>query len=376
MRAKLFRRLVNTALGVFLAAGMGVLAGTAAVVVADKPFAAHASTVGGSITRSEVLSRAQWWINTYGVIYSQNQANQKPDPDGHRYRPDCSGFVAMAWHLPKKSDGWDRYTGDLAAFGDTTWLGSLDDLQPGDAILGVNYGHVALFDKWANSSRTQMWIYDEFSSSAEGRHAVKDKSWYQANGFRGLRYNRIVNDGGGGGRASNAPVSVADFTGDGKADIGAQYTNGQVRVWAGTGNLSADKQLFGTTALVGEGWQSSGVQRILTADFNGDGKSDIAAQYTNGQIRAWAGTGNLSADYQLFGGGGVLVGEGWQTSSVERILLGDFTGDGKADIGAQYTNGQVRVWAGTGNLSADNQLFGGTALVGEGWQSSSVERIL
>ncbi len=244
MHTKRFHRLFGAAAALLLAVGAGTVTGTSVAVVGT-PVAAHAaSSVGGPITRSEVLARAQWWINTYGVIYSQQQSNAKPDPDGaHRYRPDCSGFVSMAWHLPKKSDGWDRNTGDLAGFGDTTWLGSLDQLMPGDAILGVSYGHVALFDRWANASHTQMWIYDEFSSSAEGRHAIKDKSWYSDNGFRGLRYNRIVNDGGG-GQVKAQPISTADFTGDGKADIGAQYTTGQIRVVASTGDLSADARLF------------------------------------------------------------------------------------------------------------------------------------
>jgi hypothetical protein len=156
MRLKRFHRVICTAAGLLLAAGAGIIAGTSAAVVST-PVAAHASTVGGSISRTEVLARAQWWMNTSGVIYSQQQSYAKLDPDGaHRYRPDCSGFISMAWHLPKKSDGWDRNTNDLAAFGDTTWLGSLDSLLPGDAILGVGYGHVALFDRWANASRTQM----------------------------------------------------------------------------------------------------------------------------------------------------------------------------------------------------------------------------
>lgn len=154
---------------------------------------AHASsTVGGSITRTEVLTRAEWWVNTYGVIYSQNQNDQKADPDGHPYRPDCSGFISMAWHLPKKSDGWDRNTGDLDAFGDTTYLSSLGELLPGDAILGESYGHVALFDRWANPSRTEMWIYDEYKSGREGRHIIQSRTWYESEGFRGLRYDKIT----------------------------------------------------------------------------------------------------------------------------------------------------------------------------------------
>jgi hypothetical protein len=37
---------------------------------------------------------------------------------------------------------------------------------------------------------------------------------------------------------------------------------------------------------------------------------------------------------------------------VDRIIVGDFTGDGKADMGAPYVSGQVKVVASTGDLSA------------------------
>uniref|UniRef100_A8M891 PLL-like beta propeller domain-containing protein n=1 Tax=Salinispora arenicola (strain CNS-205) TaxID=391037 RepID=A8M891_SALAI len=179
------------ALSIFLAFTVASLTFIIADIRMSLPVQAS-STVGGSISRTEVLTRAEWWVNTYGVIYSQNQNDQKPDPDGHPYRPDCSGFISMAWHLPKKSDGWDRNTGDLDAFGDTTYLSNLGELLPGDAILGKSYGHVALFDRWANPSRTEMWIYDEYKSGREGRHIIQSRSWYESEGFRGLRYNKIT----------------------------------------------------------------------------------------------------------------------------------------------------------------------------------------
>jgi hypothetical protein len=103
----------------------------------------------------------------------------------------------MAWHLKKKSDGWDRYTGDLASFGDTSWRSSLDGLTQGDAILGVSYGHVALFDKWDTSAKSAMWVYEEYGTGKEGRYVKISKSWYADRGFRGLHYNNIVSDSWG-----------------------------------------------------------------------------------------------------------------------------------------------------------------------------------
>src|SRR5262245_46602649 len=49
-----------------------------------------ASTVGGTVSRSETLTRAQHWVDLH-IMYSQQQSNAAADGDGHSYRPDCSG---------------------------------------------------------------------------------------------------------------------------------------------------------------------------------------------------------------------------------------------------------------------------------------------
>jgi hypothetical protein len=167
------------------------------------------STQGGSISRTEVLSRAQHWVDEH-VMYSEQQSDAAPDGDGHDYRPDCSGFVSMAWHLPKLSSGWDYNTSSLGSSSLKTVLGSYDDLQPGDALLGVGYGHVVLFDKWANSSHTQMWIYQESDYGIPAEHVSQGTSWYHANGFEPIRYNRVTGSSGGstGGGGSSSSCSV------------------------------------------------------------------------------------------------------------------------------------------------------------------------
>jgi hypothetical protein len=171
-------------------------------------------------------------------------------------------------------------------------------------------------------------------------------------------------------------IVVGDFTGDGKDDLGANYSNGDLRLWVGTGDLSAPNKLFAGGRLVGVGWTTGGVPRIVVGDFTGDGKTDIAANYGNGELRAWASTGDVSADTRLFTGNGTPVGTGWTTAGVPRIAVGDFTGDGKDDLGANYGNGDLRLWAGTGDLSAPNQLFAGGRLVGVGWSTGGVPRIV
>ncbi|MGW8989873.1 hypothetical protein ACWGRF_08095 [Streptomyces zhihengii] len=186
------RRPVTVLTGALTASVLGLTAAVVSEVAA--PSTAYASSVGGAISRAEILNRAEWWIDTYGAIYSQDQADAKASVTGEKYRPDCSGFVSMAWRLPKDG-GWDRNTRNLTSYGDTAGV-SLDDLKPGDAILDSVDGHVALFHKWTDSSKTNMWVYEEYSTGDPGRHVVKSKSDYADSGYRGISYDEVVGSTG------------------------------------------------------------------------------------------------------------------------------------------------------------------------------------
>ena len=161
------------------------------------------------------------------------------------------------------------------------------------------------------------------------------------------------------GNHSADGIPLPDLTGDCSADIIKQYTSGEMQGWRGSGNVTVDGRLFtGTSKIVGGGWTVAAVPRIVLGDFNGDGRTDIVRQNPAGELRAWPSTGDMSADNLLFRTS-VIVGSGWTTANVQRILTGDFDGDGRTDIAAQYADGGVRAWSSTGNLSADGKLFAG-----------------
>ena len=121
---------------------------------------------------------------------------------------------------------------------------------------------------------------------------------------------------------------AADFNGDGKLDLAvaeSNYPNGQVSVELGTGSGTFKTpivSLLGTTA--------TNPNIVLEADFNGDGKSDLAVldDYGNGfQILLGNGDGTFGTpvDTSL-------------TYSVLSLAVGDFNKDGKADL-VVTTNG-------------------------------------
>ncbi|MFC1410938.1 hypothetical protein ACEZCY_15510 [Streptacidiphilus sp. N1-12] len=147
------------------------------------------SNAGDPITRAAIMTRAQNWV-TAKVPYSESA--YYTDSSG-KYRTDCSGFISMAWDLPvSASNNWGYTTSTLPSV--STKLGSLDDLQPGDMIDGVAFGHVVLFKGWTNSSHTTAKVLEEPHS---GETAKEDDSYYTrsyltSNGFAPYRYNKIA----------------------------------------------------------------------------------------------------------------------------------------------------------------------------------------
>ncbi|MFJ1765733.1 FG-GAP repeat domain-containing protein [Amycolatopsis sp. NPDC088138] len=308
--------------------------------VAQQPEAAAASAVGGSISRAEVIARAKYWYNRGDTWYSQDQSDAKPDGDGHTYRPDCSGLVAMAWHLPKKSDGWDLNTDGFADYSGKSSV-SLDDLQPGDALL--RSGHIELFEKWVDASdhHEGAWVYSENTYGQKTNHNID--YWSELSSYRGIRYNKIT------GGASNAGDG-ADFNGDGDGDIFSTAT-GVITIWNGKGSNNFDGALT-----YGRGWDA--YSRPIAGDFNDDGVSDLAAT-SNGELHIWNGRGNndFTAD--------TVTGPGWSPYAATLFTVGDINGDNHTDIGA-ISGGTLYTWNGLGNNK-----FSAAVAHGAGWSSYS-----
>ncbi|MFB6844693.1 peptidoglycan-binding protein [Streptomyces sp. NPDC056373] len=105
-----------------------------------------------AITRSEIINRAKTWVAAK-VPYSMSAYWS----DG--YRQDCSGYVSMAWRLPR-----NEWTGSLAAYGQKI---SKEELQPGDILLFHNASdpekgsHVTIFGGWTDSKHTSYTAYEQ-----------------------------------------------------------------------------------------------------------------------------------------------------------------------------------------------------------------------
>jgi hypothetical protein len=145
--------------------------------------AAPASRVGGSIKRSEVISRAKYWYDRRSK-FSYNMNGSYPDPQGRRYRTDCSGYVSMALHLSSSLS-----TVTLPGVGNRV---AKKKMHAGDYIghmgpgTGGAGGHVRLFQKWANKAHTSYWAYDFGSTPV--KHQVYSLS---TKGYTAYSYKHI-----------------------------------------------------------------------------------------------------------------------------------------------------------------------------------------
>ncbi|UGQ10340.1 peptidoglycan-binding protein [Yinghuangia sp. ASG 101] len=146
--------------------------------------ALRAPTKLATITRAQVLQRAQTWVNA-GVPYSQTAYNGG-------YRQDCSGFVAMAWAL-----GQNAWTGDLDTY--STKIAK-SDLRPGDILLFHNAAnpssgsHVIIFEKWADSARTKYVGYEQTPPGTQHR-TIPYAYFTYATSYTPYRYKNISDTG-------------------------------------------------------------------------------------------------------------------------------------------------------------------------------------
>ncbi|WP_279346814.1 C39 family peptidase [Streptomyces sp. AP-93] len=173
-----------------LALAMAALATAAGAFDLTLSPASAASSTGQPISRTEVLARAESWMNQ-GLQYTYN-GGTAPDPDGKAYRRDCSGYVSMAWHLDR-SRVVSTDPGNALVDPAVSHKIAKDELAPGDALVAWDT-HVRLFDHWIDAAHTRYVAYDFGSTPV--RH--QEYSWNGAYDFQNLlayRYNNITDDG-------------------------------------------------------------------------------------------------------------------------------------------------------------------------------------
>ena len=160
-------------------------------------------------------------------------------------------------------------------------------------------------------------------------------------------------------------VGTADFNGDGHTDILWRNDNGLVTNWL----CSSD----GTTivdvpdATFAANWNNANFNVpaewsiVGLGDFDGDGRADILWRKEDGQITDWLG--------QMNGGFSVNSVNASTAVSADWTVVGtgDFNGDGRSDILWRHTDGALTDWLGQDNGGFTANWNNASYFVDNGW---------
>lgn len=137
-------------------------------------------------------------------------------------------------------------------------------------------------------------------------------------------------------------LGIGDFDGDGDDDVLSTFTPG------GGTLLPTVVTFLQDGAVVGDGpalYIEPGTQLAAIADFDGDGKADVLWRTASGRLDLWQKEGSAVAAHPSPHNDGVPMGPEWQVAGTR-----DFNGDGYADLVWRNTNGQVVVWLLVGSV--------------------------
>lgn len=136
------------------------------------------------------------------------------------------------------------------------------------------------------------------------------------------------------------PFLLGDWNGDGRTDIGRVTATGiRFHVSTGTGWVP----MGGIATLSpAQGFSDGNTYPVLIGDWNGDGKSDIARVTASGiEFHVSSGTGWT----RMTGIGGLSPAQGFSDANAYPVVIGDWNGDGRTDIGRVSATGIVFFFA-------------------------------
>ncbi len=309
------------------------------------------TTVGGPGAWS-----ASGWDGTRDMSIGKGDFNGDGKQDLAAFFRQDSGVDLNIWY----GDGHGALTMVHAWHGDASWQGG--------RIISAGAGD------FNHDGRTDIAAFYRYDNNVVGMDI-----WYgQSSGFTTNPTGPWSGNGWDGTRI--IPDGVGDYNGDGNLDIGTFYRHDggmvDLNVWYGDG---VGNFTLGRPWHVDSGWDGNLFIPAGSGDFNHDGKTDLAIffNHTDTQsvdMRIWYGTSN---GVMAAGPGGPWAGSGWEGSRILPAGVGDYDGDGNADIATFYAhnNGMMdmNVWYGDGH---GNMTLGRPWHVDSGWEGVRLVPIL
>jgi hypothetical protein len=262
----------------------------------------------------------------------------------------ASNTVATAHYAP---DGEDSDTDGAADWFEYVYYGGLGQSGTSD----TDGDRFTLAEELAQG--TTPTLRDEFVPGGISRARAVSGTIMDLQPFEQLQYtlvdgvlsNLFTGFGGAGGAifGPNVAPALGDWDGDGDLDLFFGHASGVVRVFENIGsrstlNLSDRTAAFGALA---SSWSDIASPAIALGDWSGDGRADLVVGGTGGTLRLIASTGHFTAP-QSPGVKFTLV-----TGSANAIpALGDINGDGRVDLLVLLPDGLVTFYTNRGNASA------------------------
>lgn len=211
--------------------------------------------------------------------------------------------------------------------------------------------HAEATGDFNGDGRADLAVLSGLGKSADGRNQSSLWTFYgTATGFSAPR--RVWDSGTDSWNWSASALTAGDFDGDGKADLGVLYNYGRTGdrnrtgLWTFTANgsgFASPRQVWDS----GTGSWNWAASKPVAGDFDGDGKADIGVLYDYGRTgdRGRSGLWTFSANGSGFGAPRKVwdsagTSDDWKWA-VSSPAAGDFNGDGRADIGVLYDNGNA-----------------------------------
>ncbi|WLQ13235.1 FG-GAP-like repeat-containing protein [Hahella aquimaris] len=171
---------------------------------------------------------------------------------------------------------------------------------------------------FVNRDYTHTWL-----SNGDGTFNIQEKFYPQP---------------GYGVDANNYNYIVGDFNGDGNTDLVHLVNKDYVRVWTSSGD---GRFVIEDAFDPGDYNISSNNYMFLFGDFNADGVDDLAHIVNKDYIHIWASrkNGTFHITEQYYPEGGYNIG-----SNNFNLFVGDFEGDGSADIFHLVNKDYMHVW--------------------------------
>ena len=237
---------------------------------------------------------------------------------------DGSGFTFKKWATWSPTLAWTNITvGDVNGDGfddvlarvNASWWVALSD--------GTKFGVASRWAAWSNQNWQHVTLTDLNNDGNDDLLAYITGGWYAALSNGVTSFNAVKRWA----KWADLPwdgIGTADFNNDGRTDIYGMYAN----VWY-VGQAMAATNTFQT--VLRAQWSPLVVWKdARIGDFNGDGKDDIAARADG---TWWVGySGNKAGGV----GGATAVWAKWTDLAWVDVRVADFDGDGRDDIAGRY----------------------------------------